>query len=212
MDACTEVRWSACRVAVAASLVVCLATVGLALGQDTNVKRVGILGKPVAIQDPGPPKTGDPAKQKTDAKDGVQDPVVPPQKGFPSLPPTWAPPKVEPGEVALPINLATALRLANVRALDITIAQQQLGIAIAQYRQAQVLWLPNIDAGLRLHPSRWPHSEYRRQHNQQQPQQPFCGQSAVAVFGLTDAIFASLAAQQVARAKKPTSRLPPTIR
>src|SRR6516165_10475997 len=41
----------------------------------------------------------------------------------------------------LPINLATALHLANVRALDVAIASERVRLAAAQLERANVLWL-----------------------------------------------------------------------
>jgi outer membrane protein TolC len=201
MDACTGLKWTVCRTAVGVCLSVCLAMVGVAIGQDTPVKRAALLGRPVQLQDPLPAKSTDSAKQKTDVKGGDQEPLPQPRENFPVLPPKWDPPKVEPGEVALPINLATALRLANVRALDITIAQQQLGIAVARFDQAKVLWLPNLDMGMDYEHHEGPLQSSDGTITTSTRSSLFAGGGPVAVFGLTDAIFEPLAARQVARAQ-----------
>src|SRR5205823_1222288 len=44
----------------------------------------------------------------------------------------------------LPINLPTALQLANVRPIDIQLASQRIRIAAAGLERAQVLWLPTV--------------------------------------------------------------------
>src|SRR5262245_10000192 len=41
----------------------------------------------------------------------------------------------------LPINLATALQLANSKPLDIAIAAERVKVALAQQQQAKVLWI-----------------------------------------------------------------------
>ncbi len=62
-------------------------------------------------------------------------------------PPEWSPPKLEPGEEAYPISLPTALKLAQVRAWDISIAERQLQIAVAQHEGAKAMWIPSLIAG-----------------------------------------------------------------
>jgi outer membrane protein TolC len=58
-----------------------------------------------------------------------------------------AQPPLSPGERPLPINLPTALRLANVRAIDVAAAAERVRPAAAVLEQAQVLWLPTITLG-----------------------------------------------------------------
>jgi outer membrane protein TolC len=183
MGACAGLRWSLYRVLVGISSVVCLTTFGVLMGQEANDKRAVSMGQPIPI------------------KDGGQESLPQPRMSVPEWPQKWVPPKVEPGEEALPINLATALRLGNVRALDIVIAQQQLGIAVAQLGEARVLWLPNWDMGLD-----WAHHEGPIQNNDgsvtnSTRSSMFVGGAPQAIFGLTDAIFVPLAARQVARAQ-----------
>ncbi len=47
----------------------------------------------------------------------------------------------------LPINLPTALQLANVRAVDVAAATERIKAAVALLEQARVLWLPTITVG-----------------------------------------------------------------
>src|SRR5262245_47162050 len=53
-----------------------------------------------------------------------------------------------PEDRPLPINLPTALKLANARPLDIALASQRVEVAQAQLDRAAVLWLPSIYTGV----------------------------------------------------------------
>jgi len=55
--------------------------------------------------------------------------------------------RLEDEDKPLPINLATALRLAGGRPIEIAAAEASLRTAQAQYDQARLLWLPNVYAG-----------------------------------------------------------------
>jgi hypothetical protein len=57
------------------------------------------------------------------------------------------PPALEPGDQRLPINLGTALRLADARPLVVTAAQAGAWRAEAELLRAQVLWLPTFNLG-----------------------------------------------------------------
>jgi outer membrane protein TolC len=155
-----------------------------------------------AAQAPAPPT---PAPQ-------APVPKAPPLQ-TPSLPPVPKAPESrewpglgqaspEEAEPALPINLPTAMRLADARPLIIEAAraavETQSGIVI----QAQVLWLPNLNIGF----------DYQRQDGGQLSttsgqqiigprNQAFAGAGAQAVFALTDAIYAPLAERQVLRSR-----------
>ncbi|HTU88603.1 MAG TPA: TolC family protein [Gemmataceae bacterium] len=63
-----------------------------------------------------------------------------------------APPRLElsqgqTGDKIMPINLPTALQLADARPIIIAAAQASLRLAIAQLRRVQVIWLPNLAVG-----------------------------------------------------------------
>jgi outer membrane protein TolC len=100
------------------------------------------------------------------------------------------------GEKALPINLASALQLANARSLDVAVAQERVQLAAAQYERAHVLWLPTIQFG----------GDYFRHDGRIQDVQGniidtskstlMAGAAPNAVFALSDAIFEPLAARQ----------------
>jgi outer membrane protein TolC len=103
----------------------------------------------------------------------------------------------------LPINLATALQLAGVNPLDIAAATAQVRQSLALYLQAKVLWVPNLNAGV----------DYFRHDGVQQNlftgpnfrkdrQSFFVGGGPYLNVGLTDSIFAPLAARQVVSARR----------
>jgi len=56
-------------------------------------------------------------------------------------------PRPEPGDLRFPINLATALRLADVRPLVIAAAQASAWVAEAQLQKAKTLWIPSLNFG-----------------------------------------------------------------
>jgi outer membrane protein TolC len=102
----------------------------------------------------------------------------------------------------LPINLATALRLADARPLVIEAARAAVETEYGLYQQAHVLWLPNVYVG----------ADYQRHDGGQERvttgqnilgarNQFLAGAGASAVFGLTDAIYAPLAERQLVRAR-----------
>jgi outer membrane protein TolC len=80
----------------------------------------------------------------------AQEPLGPPTpvRMSPSTPPApLAQPPLAPSDRPLPINLPTALQLANVRAVDVAAAAERVRIAAAMLEQANVLWLPTVTLG-----------------------------------------------------------------
>ncbi len=57
------------------------------------------------------------------------------------------PAQLQEADVAYPINLATALRLADARPLIVSAAQASAWVAEAQLQRAKVLWVPQFNAG-----------------------------------------------------------------
>ncbi len=117
-------------------------------------------------------------------------------------PPSLGP--AQPGEcdLALPINLATALRLADARPLVIAAAQASLQVALAQLAAAKVLWLPDVYLG----GSYYRHdggvegvsgNQFTNGRNQF-----MLGGGPMAVFAATDAIFSPLAIKQTVKARE----------
>ena len=117
-----------------------------------------------------------------------------------------AAPIMRPDEKPLPINLPTALQLANVRAVDVAAAAERIQVAAAELEQAEVLWLPTITVG----------GDYARHDGKQQDTagNVFDNSRSSLMFGLGtgigtaailnvgDAIFAPLAARQQVRARE----------
>ena len=112
------------------------------------------------------------------------------------------PAQPEEGDRPLPINLATALRLADARPLIIEAARAAVETAYGLYEQARVLWLPSVYAGV----------DYQRHDGALQNffdgslilgqrNQFLAGAGARMVFALTDAIYAPLAERQLLRAR-----------
>jgi outer membrane protein TolC len=101
----------------------------------------------------------------------------------------------------LPINLATAMRLADARPLVIQAAVASEMTATGVLQQAQVLWLPDLYLG----------SDYQRHDGGQQRttgdvaindrNQFLTGGGLKAVFALTDAIYTPLAERQIYRSR-----------
>jgi outer membrane protein TolC len=108
----------------------------------------------------------------------------------------------EPGDRPLPINLATALRLAGARPILIAAAQASVETAAAQLARARAAWLPSFSAG----------AGYYRHDGATQGQsgnfyintkeQFLAGAGLTARFSAADALFAPLAARQVLRARE----------
>ncbi len=106
------------------------------------------------------------------------------------------------GEHPLPINLATALRLANAQAWDIGIASQQIRVAAAQLTRANVLWLPTLAMGADyLHHDgilqSIPGSIQSTNKNALE-----LGGAPELVFSFSEAIFEPLAQRQIVKARK----------
>jgi outer membrane protein TolC len=149
----------------------------------------------------------DPVGRQDDSAAAVSAPLVPhaspPMKGAPNLPVAPAP---QVDDRALPINLPTALQLANVQAVDIATAAERIQVAAAALEQAQVLWLPTITVG----------GDYNRHDGLNQDTQGNVfpnsrsslmfgfgtGIGSAAILNVCDAIFAPLAARQQLNARQ----------
>ena len=113
------------------------------------------------------------------------------------------PAPLQPTDLGLPINLATALRLSDARPLIVAAAQASVWVAEAQLTRAKVLWVPTFMIG----------ADYIR-HDGGGPDinkgiitAPslnyfYGGLSAIQYVNLTDAIFEPLAARQVLNARQ----------
>ena len=132
----------------------------------------------------------------------AQEEAPPPTPIFPGAPPV---PVQLPAPAAtdrpLPINLPTALRLGQARALDIALAAERSRLAVAQLQRANVLWLPTVQFGIDYarHDGRIQRTEGEVFDTSRSSFMAGVGPSAV--FAVSDAIFAPLAARQVLRAR-----------
>ena len=135
-----------------------------------------------------------------------QEEAPPPRPLLPNAPNIPAPPPVTSfptaGGKPYPINLPTAMKLGDVRNLDIQLASRQLQVAAAQLQAAKVLWLPSLYFG----------TDYYRHDGQIQniegsvfgvSRQGFMvGGAPYLVVSLADALFQPLASRQTVRARQ----------
>jgi outer membrane protein TolC len=124
----------------------------------------------------------------------------------PSQAEVFTPPPTDPGLRPLPIDLPTALRLANTRAIDIDAAAARLRVASAQLNQANVLWLPAVTFGgdYFRHDGRIQNSDGVVTNRDFGSAQLGLGSGpgVTAIISFNDAYFAPLAARQVVRARQ----------
>jgi hypothetical protein len=118
-------------------------------------------------------------------------------------------PPLEAGDVPLPINLASALRLADGRPLVVAAAQASAWVAEAQLQRAKVLWVPELDIGAVYLRHDGVGPDFNRGNNpnfsptsqmipiNQNINYFYGGGGLYAVWATTDAIFTPLAARQV---------------
>ena len=99
----------------------------------------------------------------------------------------------------LPINLATAMQLAGVRPLDIAAATAQVEQALALQLQAKALWIPEPQcaASTTSGTTACSRTSSRGENFRKGRQSFFVGGGPFLYVGLTDAIFAPLAARRV---------------
>lgn len=111
-------------------------------------------------------------------------------------------PPVEASDAPLPINLATALRLANARPLDVQIAGRQVAAAAALYDRARVLWLPNISLGADYFAHTGPQQVFAGDLVKSNRNTLMAGFGPNVVFAFSDALYAPLAARQELRVRE----------
>ena len=109
-------------------------------------------------------------------------------------------------DALLPINLATALQLANARPIDVQIAGRQVALAAAQYDRAKLLWVPNVVVGLDY----FAHAGLQQNFAGETPSSTrstfMVGAGPNVVFNFSDAVYAPLAARQDVRARQANER------
>lgn len=115
---------------------------------------------------------------------------------------------------AYPIDLPTALQLADAENLQVALAREQIRLAYANQAQAKVLWLPSLRAGVHWNKHDGPLQDSRGDVIDVSRSSLYSGMGAQAVgagsptipgvwanFHLADAIFQPLAARQRAASR-----------
>ncbi len=103
----------------------------------------------------------------------------------------------------LPINLASAMHLSGVRPLDIAAATAQVEQALALQLQAKALWIPSLNGGVDYFRHDGVQQNFFTGPNFRKGRQTFFVGGGPSLFvGLTDAIYAPLAARQVVASRR----------
>jgi outer membrane protein TolC len=124
----------------------------------------------------------------------VETPQLPQVAGAPGL--------ARMGGKRYPIDRPSAMRLGNVRGLEIELARRRLQVANAQLQGAKVLWLPSIVAGVDYNRHDGPIQEINGPVIDASRSSFMIGGSPTAVFAVADAIFQPLASRQTVRARQ----------
>ena len=119
-------------------------------GPGTTPTTASPTGGPAAATPAALPETGDPLVRRTADDGGVTANVAPPAVGDQSDVPGSAPSVIPSGE-AYPLDLTTALRLAEAQNPVIATARAEVLGALAAQTQARVLLLPSLNAGGNYH-------------------------------------------------------------
>lgn len=161
------------------------------------------LGTAAGCTTPGtvPDEAVSAARAQLPAKAGSPSFVPPSPKLAAGVGPDANPPR-EASDAALPINLATALKLSNARPLDVQIAGQQVAVAAAVYDRARVLWLPNISLGADYFSHTGPQQNFAGELVKSNRNTFMAGFGPNVVFSFSDAIYAPLAARQELNARR----------
>jgi outer membrane protein TolC len=152
---------------------------------------------PLHAPTPLPPASPAPAGACPDPHSLLAGPVL--SEG---QPPQLPPAQPAPCDQPLPINLATALRLADARPLVIAAAQASVAVAVAQLSEAKVMWLPNVFTGLSYFHHDGGGSGNSGNVFLNDRDQFMVGGGLMVSVSSSDALFAPLAARQVLRARQ----------
>ena len=154
-------------------------------------------GMPLEAQEPLPEVLPPLPAVCSDCRDILHGPIHSVGEAASTLPPA----EPQGADKPLPINLATALRLAGARPLIIAAAQSSVQVAEAELAKAKVLWLPSFNIG----------TGYYRHDGGTQGQSGnfyinskdafFAGAGLTARVATADALFAPLAARQILRSR-----------
>lgn len=138
-----------------------------------------------------------PARRR-DPQQVFQGPIISRPPAFVTAPA----PKLQSHESGLPINLATALRLADARPILIAAAQASVQVAAAELDHARVLWLPNLNIGAAYYRHDGGVQASSGEYFNNGRNQFMAGGGPSATIATTDAFFTPLAARQVLRSRK----------
>jgi outer membrane protein TolC len=127
----------------------------------------------------------------------LQGPILSEGQGF-----RLAPGQVQEGDQPLPINLPTALRLADARPLLIAAAQASLQVSLAQLAHARVLWIPTFNVGGSYLGHVGGSAGNRGPEFINGRNQLLLGGGVTALYAVTDAVFSPLVQRQVVRARE----------
>jgi outer membrane protein TolC len=170
-------------------------------GQGPQAPESAPMPRPLAPGSPEAPSQVSPAYPPancTDPAKVLQGPAL--SEG--GMPQRMPPAQPDAGEQPLPINLATALRLADARPLLIAAAQARLREALAVWDQTRVYWLPNTYVGADYYGHVGPAEGVSGNQFTNDRSQFLAGGGLYAMVATTDAIFEPLAQRQVVRARE----------
>jgi outer membrane protein TolC len=136
--------------------------------------------------------------QPVDCPGVLQGPVLSDGPAAPQLTPA----QLAPDDKPLPINLATALRLAGARPVVISAAEAGVGVAAAELARARLQWLPSVYTGAGYY-----HHDGATQGQSgnfyiNTKDQFEAGGGLVARVAAADALFGPLVARQVLRSRE----------
>jgi len=116
------------------------------------------------------------------------------------------PPPTPVGPAAMPIDLPTALRLVNANSPTIALARARIDEAYANQQQADVLLLPNLQAGVNYYRLDGRTQNQRGEVFTTSRSNLFTGAGALLRFDLADALFLPLAARRLTEAAAAAAR------
>ena len=111
-------------------------------------------------------------------------------------------PPLAASEKPLPINLASAMRLAGAQPLDVQIAGRQVEAAAAVYDRAKLLWVPNFVVGMDYFAHTGLQQNFSGQVVGSNRDTFMLGVGPNVVFAFSDAVYAPLASRQELRARQ----------
>ena len=118
---------------------------------------------------------------------------------------TLAPPSAD-GQRTFPITLATALQLASARPLDVQIAARQVEAAAARFDRAKFAWLPTVHVGGDYFHHDGAVQNFQGDVSRRSRSSAMAGVGANITWGVSESLFAPLAARQEWTARRATQQ------